>query len=254
MENALIRMLITVFLGGFGVHKFLEGERKMGFIYLFTFGLFGFGWIFDSIKAVLNWHSTTNNTISEQKIYDLNSIEGIEHIPTNDHSVHINGTPAYYALQREATRHKDNGNINLAIACLRKSNDISDTYERPPLLEKDYLRLVKYIRLTGNDYLASLEEKNIYLRHPEFLDRRITSTKNIKKEIKHAKDVNHDLVIFHSVKNCPDCSIYNRKIYSISGRDPYYPQIPFSLINEGVCKRHFVECTLYFPELEHYNY
>lgn len=33
------RMLITVFLGFLGVHKFMDGKIGMGFLYLFTMGL-----------------------------------------------------------------------------------------------------------------------------------------------------------------------------------------------------------------------
>ena len=43
--------LITLFLGPLGVHKFIKGEHVLGFVYLFTFGLFGIGWIIDVISA-----------------------------------------------------------------------------------------------------------------------------------------------------------------------------------------------------------
>ena len=50
METLLVKLknfLIIYLLGLFGVHKFLGGNKKWGFIYLFTFGLFGLGWIYD---------------------------------------------------------------------------------------------------------------------------------------------------------------------------------------------------------------
>ena len=40
-------LLLCIFLGYFGAHKFYERNTKMGFIYLFTLGFFGFGWIID---------------------------------------------------------------------------------------------------------------------------------------------------------------------------------------------------------------
>lgn len=54
--------LLIVILGGlFGVHKFLEGNIKMGLLYLFTGGLFGIGWIVDIIKVL------TGNTLNSNK-------------------------------------------------------------------------------------------------------------------------------------------------------------------------------------------
>ncbi len=49
--NPLADLLITVFLGPFGIHKFLKGKTGMGILYLCTAGLFGIGWLFDCIQA-----------------------------------------------------------------------------------------------------------------------------------------------------------------------------------------------------------
>ena len=43
--------LITLFGGLFGVHKFAKKQIGMGILYLFTAGLFGIGWMIDSVKA-----------------------------------------------------------------------------------------------------------------------------------------------------------------------------------------------------------
>lgn len=51
MNSKTIKLLVTIFLGMFGVHKFMEKNYKMGFIYLFTVGLFGIGWIIDIFKV-----------------------------------------------------------------------------------------------------------------------------------------------------------------------------------------------------------
>ena len=45
--NKWISFTLCLFFGYFGAHKFYEGNKKMGFIYLFTIGLFGFGWFID---------------------------------------------------------------------------------------------------------------------------------------------------------------------------------------------------------------
>lgn len=40
-------LILCIFLGYFGAHKFYVGKIGMGIVYLFTFGLFGFGWLID---------------------------------------------------------------------------------------------------------------------------------------------------------------------------------------------------------------
>ena len=56
MKSDIVDLILCVCFGYFGVHKFYEGNKKMGLIYLFTLGLFGIGWIVDifalSIKLI----------------------------------------------------------------------------------------------------------------------------------------------------------------------------------------------------------
>lgn len=46
-KNKWTALLLCLFLGFFGAHKFYEGRTGMGIVYLFTGGLFGIGWIID---------------------------------------------------------------------------------------------------------------------------------------------------------------------------------------------------------------
>ena len=48
-KNKWVAFILCLFLGAFGAHKFYEGKLGMGLVYLFTVGLFGFGWIIDTI-------------------------------------------------------------------------------------------------------------------------------------------------------------------------------------------------------------
>ena len=52
-KNKWVAFLLCLFLGYFGVHKFYEGRILGGLIYLFTFGLFGFGWLIDCLILLL---------------------------------------------------------------------------------------------------------------------------------------------------------------------------------------------------------
>ncbi len=40
------------FLGMFGAHRFYAGKPTSGFVYLLTFGLMGFGWLWDMIQIL----------------------------------------------------------------------------------------------------------------------------------------------------------------------------------------------------------
>lgn len=54
MRDELKEFLICLFLGGFGVHKFLDGEIKIGILYLLTGGLFGIGWFIDTLVCLFH--------------------------------------------------------------------------------------------------------------------------------------------------------------------------------------------------------
>ena len=51
-KNKWIAFFLCLFLGYLGAHKFYEGKGGMGILYLLTFGLFGFGWFFDTIALL----------------------------------------------------------------------------------------------------------------------------------------------------------------------------------------------------------
>lgn len=51
-KSKTVALLLCIFLGYFGVHKFYVGKVGSGILYLCTLGLFGFGWIIDIILIV----------------------------------------------------------------------------------------------------------------------------------------------------------------------------------------------------------
>ena len=53
--NPTVELCLCLFLGWAGAHKFYVGKPGMGILYLFTLGLFGFGWVIDSIKCIINF-------------------------------------------------------------------------------------------------------------------------------------------------------------------------------------------------------
>ena len=44
-------LLITIFLGELGVHRFMSGKIGTGIIWLLTFGCFGIGYIVDVVQV-----------------------------------------------------------------------------------------------------------------------------------------------------------------------------------------------------------
>lgn len=59
-KNKGIELLLCIFFGWAGVHKFYIGKNGYGFLYLFTFGLFGIGWLGDIITILHVWKNSAN--------------------------------------------------------------------------------------------------------------------------------------------------------------------------------------------------
>lgn len=55
--------LITLFGGVFGIHKFVQKKYRMGFLYFFTCGLLGIGWIIDTFIAFINIFRDSSPTV-----------------------------------------------------------------------------------------------------------------------------------------------------------------------------------------------
>lgn len=51
-KNKWVALLLCIFLGYLGAHKFYEGKILLGIVYLCTFGLFGIGWLIDCISLL----------------------------------------------------------------------------------------------------------------------------------------------------------------------------------------------------------
>ena len=47
-------LLLCIFIGTLGVHRFYEGKIGTGILWLCTLGLFGIGWIADIVMIVTN--------------------------------------------------------------------------------------------------------------------------------------------------------------------------------------------------------
>lgn len=60
--SKIAAILITFFLGGLGVHRFMAGKIGTGIIWLLTGGVFGIGWLVDFIKVCVGSFTTKDGT------------------------------------------------------------------------------------------------------------------------------------------------------------------------------------------------
>ena len=66
-KGSFLELLLCWLLGYLGVHKFYRKKKGMGFLYLFTIGLFGIGWIGDSIYLTIRFISSLRGKAPTKK-------------------------------------------------------------------------------------------------------------------------------------------------------------------------------------------
>jgi len=156
-----------------------------------------------------------------------------------------------YILQRKATNYKNIGRMDLAIACLEKANQIMPN-SSIAWKDTDYLRLIDYLKLDGQFEKASKEEEKLRKNLPEIFSIIVARSSAFNKVLKDCGEFGTDLVEASSHSpTCETCSIYQGRIYSISGKDNRFPKLPDSVFQFGGfhegCRHAF------YPFLEKYG-
>lgn len=76
MKNRTARILVTIFGGWFGLHRYLNHQIALGVLYTFTFGLFGIGWLVDICIAC----SSVSRKLSYVDSRKVPAVDSILHI------------------------------------------------------------------------------------------------------------------------------------------------------------------------------
>lgn len=170
------------------------------------------------------------------KSFDLNSAVGINSITISDYKKWLKraaGVPSYpeQILRKKATEHKRNGKIDLAIECLKKSNEFLP-YSDSSYTNKDYERLIDYLYQAGRFDEAKFEKSKIekmFLNNSRIENR-------LQLQIKKAVEFGTDLLIMSEIAcTCEECAKYQGRVFSISGKSTTFPKLPDNFIkNDGV--------------------
>ncbi len=181
--------------------------------------------------------NTQRHKASGQRRYDLETLTGIESIPIPQYKKLTEiSSPVQnieYILQRKASEHRKNGRMDLAIACLRKSNEIMP-HSNFFYLDKDYLRLVEYLKDMGEFDEARAEEAKLRQSLPIVFDRTQMNLSILNKNLKLAKELGTDLVEMTSHNpTCGECYKYQGRVFSISGKDKRFPKLPDQVFQYG---------------------
>lgn len=185
--------------------------------------------------------------ISKPK-YDLTTIEGIRAIPVpmkkrayrEDHDIRKD---IEYILQRKATEYKRSGQMDLAIECLKKSNEIMP-YSAYMYLDSDYYRLVEFLKKARRFDEARIEEQKLNLMFGGDQIRQEDRAIIKKSPLQMAQSFGTDLVEMSEHHcTCGECAKYQGRVFSLTGKSKVFPKIPdaffiYGRIHEG-CRHDF---------------
>ena len=172
--------------------------------------------------------NNAHNSLKTDTIEDIETIPIPRYKPLQGIESPVNNVE--YILQRRATEYKRNGRMDLAIACLRKANEIMP-HSNFTYAKSDYMKLVEYLKQDGQFDAARAEESRLKRTLPHLFRTNCTA---FERTIESCRKFNNDLIIAmpHNTM-CGICSAYTERIYSISGKDKRFPVLPKDVFTYG---------------------
>ena len=217
--------------------------------------------LLDKITNALNTSGITKTAQRKTaEDYSFHSVEEIQNIPI-PHYQKLNGieSPIYnieYILHRKATEYKKTGQKEMALACLRKANEIFP-HSNFSWKKKDYMRIVEFLKDFGDFDEARKEEQFILDNYSKYFSESIRpSNQNndsaIDDFMKQWKSIHYkdgsDLVSTEGTARgctCEECTKYRGRIFSVYGKDSRFPKLPDILRKMYIHK----ECDISFAPI-----
>ncbi len=66
----MTNFILTILFGYLGTYRFSKKQYGLGLLYLFTYGLFGIGWLYDICLSYKDYKNTTSNPDMIKKIQE----------------------------------------------------------------------------------------------------------------------------------------------------------------------------------------
>lgn len=162
--NAQSNLIVTVCLGMFGVHKFMQKKIGMGLLYLFTGGLFGIGWIVDSIQAAINYNKYRSyfspSSAANQPLLSLPDISPSGLIMRNGEVCHYQGN-AWIVKTKNIVTGYSGGRVGASVRVAKGLTLHTGSSKGAPIRQNvsDYTPGMLYIT---NQRVVFLCEKNAF--------------------------------------------------------------------------------------------
>jgi len=169
-----------------------------------------------------------NPKASNYKMETLEDINSIP-VPTSQFEYNCDFTESIeYVLQRKATQFKKAGQMDLAIACLKKSNEIMP-FAPMTYTPKDYERLEKYLKLAGRFDEARGIHENVQSTLSN-------QNRSITEKQLELSDLSDYIEVPRLNRPCSECAKYHDRIYSKNCKNGFPDtKIFLEYINSKVC-------------------